>query len=218
MMKYLSYFLSENTPLYGNSTGIEFNVDKQINDGDSCNTMNLSFPNHSGTHIDFPYHFNSQGKTLTDYPADFWEFKQVTLVDLSGKVSESQIIVSEMFPSLENRDIELLLIKTGFGIYRGTDRYTLTPPGLSSELANYFRQQFPVLRCVGMDLISVSSYRNREEGRKAHHEFLNPKEGQPILLIEDMKLDVDDPIKKVIVAPLLIENADGVPCTVIALW
>jgi len=218
MMKYLSYFLSENTPLYGNSTGIEFNVDKQINDGDSCNTMNLSFPNHSGTHIDFPYHFNSQGKTLTDYPADFWEFKQVTLVDLSGKVSESQIIVSEMFPSLENRDIELLLIKTGFGIYRGTDRYTLTPPGLSSELANYFRQQFPVLRCVGMDLISVSSYRNREEGRKAHHAFLNPKEGQPILLIEDMKLDVDDPIKKVIVAPLLIENADGVPCTVIALW
>jgi len=218
MMKYLSYFLSENTPLYGNSTGIEFNVDKQINDGDSCNTMNLSFPNHSGTHIDLPYHFNSQGKTLTDYPADFWEFKQVTLVDLSGKVSESQIIVSEMFPSLENRDIELLLIKTGFGIYRGTDRYTLTPPGLSSELANYFRQQFPVLRCVGMDLISVSSYRNREEGRKAHHAFLNPKEGQPILLIEDMKLDVDDPIKKVIVAPLLIENADGVPCTVIALW
>ena len=215
-MKYLSYFLSENTPLYGNSTGIEFNADKQINEGDSCNTMNLSFPNHSGTHIDFPYHFNSQGKTLTDYSADFWEFQQVTLVDLSGKVSNSQIIGPEMFPSLENRYIELLLIKTGFGIYRGTDRYTLTPPGLSSELASYFRQEFPVLRCVGMDLISVSSYSNREEGRKAHREFLNPKEGQPILLIEDMKLDVNDSFKKVIVAPLLIENADGVPCTVIS--
>ena len=117
-----------------------------------------------------------------------------------------------------NRDIELLLIKTGFGNYRGTDRYTLTPPGLSSELASYFRQEFPVLRCVGMDLISVSSYSNREEGRKAHREFLNPKEGQPILLIEDMKLDVDDVFKKVIVAPLLIENADGAPCTVIASW
>jgi len=216
MMKYLSYFLSENTPLYGNSTGIDFNVGKQINDGDSCNTMNLSFPNHSGTHIDFPYHFNSQGKTLTDYPADFWEFQQVTLVDLSGKVSNSQIIGPEMFPSLENRDIELLLIKTGFGNYRGTDRYTLTPPGLSSELASYFRQEFPVLRCVGMDLISISSYCHREKGRKAHHAFLNPDEGEPILLIEDMKLEIEGPIERVVIAPLLIDNADGVPCTVIS--
>jgi kynurenine formamidase len=67
-----------------------------------------------------------------------------------------------------------------------------------------------------MDLISVSSYCNRLEGRKAHYAFLNPEEGEPILLIEDMKLDIDGPIDKVIVAPLLIDKADGSPCTVIA--
>jgi kynurenine formamidase len=67
-----------------------------------------------------------------------------------------------------------------------------------------------------MDLISVSSYSNREEGRKAHHAFLNPDEGEIILLIEDMKLDTDGPFNKVIVAPLLIDNADGAPCTVLA--
>ena len=67
-----------------------------------------------------------------------------------------------------------------------------------------------------MDLISVSSYSNRLEGRKAHHAFLNPEEGDPILLIEDMKLDTVGPFSKIIVAPLLIDKADGVPCTVIA--
>ena len=67
-----------------------------------------------------------------------------------------------------------------------------------------------------MDLISVSSYSNRNEGRKAHHAFLNSEEGEPILLIEDMKLDVFDLISKVIVAPLRIEKADGTPCTVMA--
>ena len=36
------------------------------------------------------------------------------------------------------------------------------------------------------------------------------------LLIEDMKLDTNGPFDKVIVAPLLIEHADGVPCTVFA--
>ena len=67
-----------------------------------------------------------------------------------------------------------------------------------------------------MDLISISSYSNREEGRKAHHAFLNPDEGEPILLIEDMKLDTNSSFNKVIVAPLLIDNADGSPCTVLA--
>ena len=67
-----------------------------------------------------------------------------------------------------------------------------------------------------MDLISISSYSNRDEGRKAHHAFLNPIEGEPILLIEDMKLDHVTRLKKVIVAPLLIDNADGSPCTVLA--
>ena len=215
-MKYLSYFISEHTPLYGNGKGIYVSSDKEMIKGDSCNTMNLAFPNHSGTHIDFPYHFNPDGKTIDDYPAEFWQFNEVELIDLSGSVNDSQIIVPDIFPKPINCEADLILIKTGYGVFRKTDRYTITPPGLSADLAPYFRQKYPKLRCVGMDLISVSSYSNRSEGRKAHHAFLNPAEGEPVLLIEDMKLDVFDLIFKVIVAPLRIEKADGVPVTVFA--
>jgi kynurenine formamidase len=215
-MIYLSYFILEKTPLYGNSTRIQFVPDKRMSKGDSCNTMNLSFPNHGGTHIDFPYHFNPQGKIINDYPAAYWQFNHIEMIDLSGKVDDCQIIDTELFPDLVNPKVDLLLIKTGYGAYRGTDRYTLIPPGLSANLAPFLQKNFPQLRCVGMDLISVSSYSNREEGRKAHHAFLNPDEGEPILLIEDMKLDTDGPFNKVIVAPLLIDNADGAPCTVFA--
>jgi kynurenine formamidase len=213
---FLSYSLSQDTPLYGNGEGIYFAPDKEMIKGDSCNTTNLAFPNHSGTHIDLPYHFNPDGKTLSDYPATYWHFDVVKLIDLSGKVDDGQIIRPELFTDLENFETELLLIKTGYGAYRGTDRYTLTPPGLSADLAPYLRKKFPKLRCIGMDLISVSSYSNREEGRKAHHAFLSPDKGEPILLIEDMKLDVNVSIAKVIVAPLRIEKADGVPVTVFA--
>ena len=216
MIKYLSHYLSEKTPLYGNGKGIHFVKDKEIEIGDSCNTSNLSFPNHSGTHIDFPYHFNPDGKTVNDFPASYWNFDRVELADLSGKVDDSQIIGPELFTGLGNKKTELLLIKTGYGAYRGTERYTLTPPGLSANLAPFLRRNFPQLRCIGMDLISVSSYSNRAEGRKAHHAFLNPREGAPILLIEDMNLNVDGPFNTVIVAPLLIDNADGSPCTVLA--
>lgn len=215
-IKYLSYLISEKTPLYGNATGINLLHNKKIINGDSCNTMNLNFPNHSGTHIDFPYHFNSDGKTLNHYPATYWLFNNVKIIDLSGKVDDCQIIGPEYFADLNNLLVDLLIIKTGYGAYRGTDRYTLTPPGLSAKLAPFLRKNFPRLRCIGMDLISISSYSNREEGRKAHHAFLNPEEGEPILLIEDMKLDVKGAISKVIVAPLRIEHADGVPVTVFA--
>jgi kynurenine formamidase len=67
-----------------------------------------------------------------------------------------------------------------------------------------------------MDLISVSSYSNRSEGHKAHQAFLKPEIGNPILLVEDMNLNIKGPFSKVIIAPLLIEKADGAPCTVLA--
>ena len=216
MIKFLSHYLSEKTPLYGNGKGIHFVPDKEIERGDSCNTTNLSFPNHSGTHIDFPYHFNSTGKTINDYPTEYWQFDHVEMIDLSGKVTDGQIVGPELFSCFENSRMDLLLIITGYGSYRGTDRYTLTPPGLSSDLAPFLRKNFPQLRCIGMDLISISSYSNREEGRKAHLAFLSPDEGEPILLIEDMKLDIKGPFERVVVAPLLIDNADGAPCTVLA--
>ena len=177
---YLSYFLSEDTPLYGNGKGIIINQDKLIESGDSCNTTNLSFPNHSGTHIDFPIHFNPEGKKLNDYPASFWQFDKIEIVDLSYKIKDCQILEPELFIDIDNREAELLLIKTGYGNLRGSDQYTITPPGLSSKLAPFFRNNYPHLRCLGMDLISISSFSNRDEGRQAHHAFLNPEIGEPI--------------------------------------
>jgi len=213
---YLSYILTMDTPLYGNGKGISISPDKNIIDASSFNTMNFSFPNHSGTHIDFPYHFDTEGKTLSDYPADFWVFNSVELVDVSGLIEGGQMVEPSMFPKLVKKDIDLLLIKTGYGKYRGSDRYTLSPPGISSDVADWVRKNYPTVRCVGMDLISVSSYSNRGEGRKAHRSFLAPESGYPILLIEDMMLDYGGPFEKVIVAPLLVEGADGSPCTVLA--
>ena len=187
---------------------------KEISKGDSCNTMKISFPNHTGTHIDLPCHFDPNGNSLSDYPPNFWEFNQVELVDLSNKIKECELVSSDKFLKIPNQEIDLLLIKTGFWKYRGTDKYTLTPPGISSELAGYLRGKFPKLRCIGMDIISISSFSHRDEGRKAHHAFLNPENGRPILLIEDMNLENAISFKKVIVAPLMIENADGTPCTI----
>jgi arylformamidase len=215
-IKYLSYPLSENTPLYGGGSGISIQPEHEMAKGDSCNTLKLNLSNHSGTHIDFPVHFNINGKTLSDYSPDFFLFMAVELIDLSGFVNDCDIIDSHLFPEVINEKAELVMIKTGYADYRGTDRFNLTPPGLSHNLAEYFRSSYPRLRCVGVDLISISGYCNRPEGRLAHKSFLNPDIGEPILLIEDMNLEPYQSGMKVIVAPLLIKDADGAPCTVMA--
>lgn len=44
--------------------------------------------------------------------------------------------------------------------------------------------------------------------------FLFPDEGEPIFLIENIKLDTDGYYNKIILAPLLIDNVDGTPCGV----
>lgn len=214
---YLSYPLTESTPLYGNGKGILLESDQNQGKGDSCNTMKWSFPNHSGTHIDAPKHFDVNGKDISDYPAEFWIFKRIELVDISESLEDCQLIEPDIFPDFCAESLELILIKTGYEKFRGRDRYTLSPPGISAKVAPWIRQKYPTVRCIGMDLISVSSFANRSQGREAHKAFL--ADGNPILLLEDMTFnELPDRFifDEIIISPLIASTADGSPCTVFA--
>ena len=92
-----------------------------------------------------------------------------------------------------NIDVELLLIKTGYENYRIQDKYWNDNPGLSSELASYFRTRFKKLRCIGFDFISLTSWNHRLEGRLSHREFLTPDQpNSSILIIEDAERVISD--------------------------
>lgn len=207
---FLSYFLNEETPVYGGEENA-FVVEKtrQIIQGDNSNNMYLSFPNHIGTHIDFPYHFSSNGKTCSDYPASFWVFKKIGFLECSIEAIEDQ---SSGLPN----DIEMLILKTGFGKRRNEREYWAEQPVIPSSLASFLKAGFPSLRLFGFDLISLTSKLNREEGKKAHLSFLIEEH---ILILEDMNLTGLSSIpSSVIVSPLQVDKSDGVPCNVIALF
>ena len=114
--------------------------------------------------------------------------------------------------------MDLLLIRTGYESLRGQDAYWNDNPGLAPELADYLRERFPMLRCVGFDFISVTSWKHRTEGKLAHKAFLAPENGgKEIWAIEDMSLnDAPENINRVIVAPLMVEDGNGTAVTVIA--
>ena len=203
----LSFNVSEDTPLYGGAEGkIKFTQTASINKGDTCNNSEITMPCHSGTHIDFPLHFNTDGKSLEDYPDSFWYFEKIGFLNCN---------IENVLEEINYLDsgIEILILKTGFGLNRGDNKYWQNQPVIPSDFANQFREKFKNLRVFGFDLISLTSKKNREEGKKAHVSFLINNE---ILVVEDMNLsDLVQTPDGIIIAPLKIFNIDGVPCNVI---
>lgn len=214
---YLSHFLDTMTPAYGGGETFQSVPVRSMEHNDSCNTAQWTLPSHVGTHIDCPRHFCLSGKTLTDFPARFWVFRAVYVLDISPIGSHQQINLASLPLESIPPDVDLLFIKTGFGKMRQDPIYWKSNPAFSPELADGLRKHFPKLRVMGFDTISLSSWTNRDLGRAAHEAFLD--DHRPILLLEDMDLSqvkYSTSFLHVIVSPLLVAQADGAPCTVLA--
>ena len=219
----LTYNINENIPTYGNGEKPSISSGKQMCNGDSCNTMVINMSNHHGTHVDAPLHFDPNGKSITDYESEFWFCKNVLLVEC--RLSPAQILDVETLRSClsksqhSDKNVDALILKTGWSLRRISSDYWEKPPGFSPNLATFLRSLFPNLKFFGFDIISLSSFTNRQLGREAHKEFL-AKEPE-ILILEDLNLNYFYKneaalISNLLIAPLMVENSDGSPCTIFA--
>ncbi len=217
-MLLLSYPIESDTPTYGDRNRVVLSKTSNINAGDPANDTYLSMTVHSGTHIDLPRHFYANGQVWNDFDLISWHFNNPVLIDLKP---ESQIISDQLTALMENienkEDVDIILVKTGFCYQRKNREQILENYGFTQEVADYIRYHFPSVRAFGFDTLSVSSFSNRPLGRIAHRAFLNPD--KPILLIEDMdltKCSEKSIFKKIIIAPLFIQDSDALPCTIYA--
>lgn len=216
-ISYLSHFIDEQTPGYGGVDKFTLTQEKSLTCGDSCNKVSFHMTNHFGTHIDYPNHFFQDGKLSHDYsPADLL-FSQVSFQHIVLKAGEL-LSISHMEKIDIHDDVDFIIVKTDFEKYRSEDTYWKENPGLSPELADFLKKKFPNLKGIGFDFISASSFVHRETGREAHKRFLGEKNGQPLLIVEDMKLaELTRAPQTLIIAPLLVRNVDGIQVTVLAI-
>jgi len=214
---YLSHWLSVETPAYGGGETFGSIPIRSLEQGDSCNAARWIFPNHIGTHIDLPRHFVVRGRILRDYPADFWVFRRVYLMDVCRVEPGRVLDLEEMRVNSIPPDTDFLLVKTGFEAVRHEPIYWQANPVFRPELAEGLRKRCANLRVMGFDAISLSSWSDRALGRKAHKAFLDHP--RPILPLEDMALsrvDQETSFIQVIVSPLGVGQADAAPCLVLA--
>ncbi len=210
----VSYDLDTVMPVFaGNPPNRVEKVDSFEN-GDSWNSYRLTLFNHNGTHIDAPNHFDPCGRKICDYSVDDFVFTNPCLVDIPKEAGAR--INAEDLAGMEDRDCDILLIRTGFHKMRNDDSYVRDNPWLAPEAADFIRRTHKNLKALGIDTVSIGSSRYPEEAGDAHRILLQKGDflSHPLILIEDLHLGaINKPIKRFFAIPLFVGGVDGTPCT-----
>lgn len=151
--------------------------------GDPCNLQLLCLGSHTGTHMDAPWHFEEQGRTV----------EQIGLEQTMGDCAVVQacgVADEDWLAAHVPAGCERLLLKGSF---------TLTPEG-ASYLARCG------LRLYGVEAMSVGE---GEDGLRIHHILL----GADMVILESLELSkVPEGSYFLCAAPLKLAGLDGAPC------
>jgi kynurenine formamidase len=220
-MKYqtISYPLAHQSPVHIGLLSPSIKPHSQIKKGKNYNSYLIHVENHSGTHVDAPAHFLPQGKKIGDYHPEELIFTHPLVLDCPKE--DNELITRDDLSTINLRGVDCLFFRTGFSKYRKNDinRYLTQNPGVSPEVMSFLQENFPSIRCLGTDTISISSYQKKDLGIQAHLNAFSEGPGEPLLLVEDLKLEVLSDlsmVKQVLVIPWQIEGVDSAPCTVLA--
>lgn len=164
----------------------------------------ITMYSHTGTHIDAPAHMLDDGLCLDQL--DIAQFiGKAVILDFSIKDIEL-IELDELRPYEDKiKNVDFVIIKTGWEKYWGDKKYFQDFPALSQESAKWL-SEFN-LKGVGVDAISIDSIKSTTF---AVHKTLLPKN---MIIIENLTNleSVDQEYFILSVMPLKNKDADGSP-------
>lgn len=180
------------------------------------NVHSISMGSHSGTHIDAPYHFFEDGKSVGELDLNALVAPAV-VVDLRGK-KPGEIVTWEDLKPYEDRLSAgiIVLLCTGWSKYWGTPEY-INHPHLALEAAQRLMERG--IRIIGMDTISPDVH-PKEEGEEACFDVHRVILGAGGVIAENLA-NVEYVLglgTEVVVSllPLRIDGCDGSPIRAVA--
>jgi kynurenine formamidase len=89
---------------------------------------------------------------------------------------------------------------------------------MSSEGAKYLIDNFMNIKAIALDILSLASFSDPQDGELAHRYLLGKYNNRFICIIEDVDLTdlVSNNIMRVFALPLFIEGLDSSPVTMLA--
>ena len=199
----LTHSISEGMPVY---PGTESPVLKK-----ECTIEDIGFlekkitmVSHTGTHMDAPAHLIKDAKTLDKFPVNHFYGKAV-LLDFTG-ITGSHIKLNDLEPyEAAIRNVDFVLIYTGWSEYWGRDKYYVDYPVLTYDAADWL-SKFS-LKGIGLDTISADKINT--VNYEVHKSFL----GNNTVIIENLTNFDLLPMKQFTFScfPMSFEDADGSP-------
>ncbi len=171
----------------------------KLENGDVSNTSYIKMDLHTGTHIDFPFHFLKDGKTSNDFSLNSFILK-AHIIKFKG------ISIDENFlKSIKLKDkIEAVLFKTNNYVLYKKGKFSTEYTHLTFSGAQYLIKKG--IKLVGIDYLSIEKYGSRDFS--VHKTLLK----QDILILENLNLTyVKEGIYQLYAIPIKIEDVEALP-------
>jgi len=195
--------LSKDVPVYPGDTRFQMEFTHRIEDGQPYNATRLTLGAHSGTHVDAPYHFLADGRTVDQLPLEILIGKaRVVEVAARDKIERDDL------EALNLRDDIRVLLKTRMSGQLRVAEFQEDFVYLTPDAATYLVQAG--IKLVGIDYLSVEKFQSRDFA--AHHTLL----GAGVVVVEGLDLSAAEPGEyDMTCLPLRIAGADGSPARVV---
>ncbi|UCZ54836.1 arylformamidase [Bacillus shivajii] len=191
----ISQTLKEKMDVWPGDTHFKYDTTMSIEEGDSVNVGTITMSSHTGTHMDAPFHYDTNGLKLHELPLEYFH-GETLVMDVLGK----KVIEVDDVKGIDFKGVKKVLFKTRQNGPASYDDFTI----LSPQLATYLSEKN--IHLVGVDSPSVDPLTSKE--LKAHHAL---KEAN-IFILEGLVLnEVKQGFYELFAFPLKIEDADGSP-------
>lgn len=201
----ISLTISPSLPVWPGDPNVFLERVSKIEEGANANVSQITMGVHTGTHIDAPFHFLPDGKTVEALQINLLTGRAYVLHLPEVDVITKTVLESAQIPPRTRR----VLFKT-----RNSDLWLRQVPdfqtdfvGLSADGAEYLVSRG--VKLVGIDYLSVAPYK---KSRPTHEILLNAG----VVIVEGLDLSAVSHGRYTLVClPLKLAGSDGAPARAI---
>lgn len=190
--------LKAEIPTWPGDTPFSYSLNWSKKDTGSVNVGSVEMSVHTATHVDAPFHFDSNGAKMAELDLAAFIGPAVVLDVTKIEKIDREIVESQLMANSKKR----ILFKTNAWVKE--EEFPITIPTLLPEVVEFLKElEVPL---IGVDLPSVDELDSKE---LAIHHLLHEAN---IAILEGIDLSEVSPGEYELVAlPLKLEEADGSP-------
>ncbi|MGA9397853.1 MAG: cyclase family protein [Anaerolineaceae bacterium] len=202
----ISVEISATLPVWPGDPSVSIERIQKLEDGANANVSRMDMGLHTGTHVDAPYHFLTDGAKISEVPLQHF-FGPVTVIEIPGKVD---VINADVLGRIDRSLFtERILFKTrNSGFWSETEEHFHNDfVGIDLTGAQFLVDRG--VHLVGIDYLSIAPF---HKSKPTHETLL----GAGVVIVEGLNLSAVPPGTYALYClPLKLGNAEAAPARAI---